>query len=78
MASISKIPDDKLLTRREAAEFLTLRGYPIKAATLARKASCGGGPRFVIFNRRALYRPADLLLWAEGATELPPSAPSFS
>jgi hypothetical protein len=56
---------DTLLTRRQAADALTTRGYPVSERTLSTKASRGGGPEFRHFGPRALYRWADLVAWAE-------------
>ncbi|MBS7789079.1 hypothetical protein KTR66_03675 [Roseococcus sp. SDR] len=56
---------DTLLIRKAAAEALTAAGFLIKPATLATKATRGGGPPFRTFNGRALYRWSDLLEWAE-------------
>ncbi len=52
---------DRLITEREAAEFL---GYSQKAL---QKWRCeGGGPRFVRVSRRSIrYRRRDLIAWAE-------------
>lgn len=55
---------DALLTRSEAAAALTEAGYPISRATLATKATRGGGPSYIRFNGRALYNRADLFTWA--------------
>jgi len=63
-------PDD-LLTRDCAAAGLTAAGYPTATATLATKASRGGGPLYRTYSGRALYRWADLLAWAEGRTSGP-------
>ena len=54
----------KLLTRREAAAFLTDLGYPIATATLAKLHCVGGGPTVVRWGFKPLYRPADLESWA--------------
>jgi hypothetical protein len=56
---------DDLLTRERTAAALTAFGYRIKEKTLATKASRGGGPIYQVFNRRALYRWADALAWAQ-------------
>jgi hypothetical protein len=53
-----------LLTRTEAARFLTEKKLRIAAATLAKKAVTGGGPPYIIWNRRALYDRSKLLGWA--------------
>ena len=54
----NSIPDkpDALLTRDRTAEALTEAGFPIKAKTLATKATRGGGPPFSKFGLRVLYR----------------------
>lgn len=63
---MATIPDpDTLLTRRPAAAALTAAGYPTAPATLARKASVGGGPVYRRYGPRVVYRWADLLAWAE-------------
>lgn len=60
------MPEDfeRGLRRKEAAAFLTNRGYPTAAATLAKLACTGGGPEFVSYGRIPLYAPAKLLEWA--------------
>ena len=60
------IPDtlDALLTRGRTAEALTEAGFPVKAKTLATKATRGGGPPFSKFGLRVLYRWDDALTWA--------------
>jgi hypothetical protein len=62
------IPDtpDLLLTRERTAEALTEAGFPVKARTLATKATRGGGPPYRKFGLRVLYRWSDALAWAEG------------
>jgi hypothetical protein len=59
------------MDRRQAADFLTARGYRTAPATLAKLASIGGGPIFESFGRKPLYREADLLAWAEARTSGP-------
>jgi hypothetical protein len=56
---------DALLRRSQAAEALTARGYPTSPATLATKATRGGGPAYRLFGRVPLYRWADCTAWAE-------------
>lgn len=53
------------LTRAEAAAFLTDNGYPTGKGTLQKIASTGGGPPYRIFGNRALYKPEDLIAWAQ-------------
>lgn len=62
---------DTRLSRRDTAEALTAAGYPISAATLASMATRGGGPEYVLFNGRVLYRFGDALDWAEARTSAP-------
>ena len=59
------------LDRRQAAAFLTARGYRTAPATLAKLACIGGGPTFESFGRKPLYREADLLVWARAKTTGP-------
>lgn len=68
------VPHDPnaLLTRERAASALTALGYTISPKTLAGMATRGGGPPYVRFGRRALYRWADVLDWARAKTS-PPS-----
>ena len=56
----------KRLTRREASEYLTERGFRISANPLEKKASLREGPTYAIFGNRALYTADDLDSWAEG------------
>jgi hypothetical protein len=63
--SNSNAPEsDALLTRDQTAIALTAAGFPIKAKTLATKATRGGGPPFQRFGLRPLYRWDDALKWA--------------
>lgn len=62
---------DALLTRDQTAAALTNAGYPVKAKTLATKATRGGGPPYRLFGTRPLYRWVDALAWAEARTGLP-------
>lgn len=70
---MSVIPDEpeRLLTRRATAAALTEAGYPTSPATLATKATRGGGPPFVKYGARALYRWEDALAWARRRTSAP-------
>ena len=62
---------DRLFDRKQAASFLTERGYRTAVATLAKLACIGGGPTFESFGRRPLYRETDLLAWAQARTTGP-------
>src|ERR1019366_9733299 len=72
------IPDtlDALLTRGRTAEALTEAGFPVKAKTLATKATRGGGPPFSKVGPRVIYRWDDALSWAEGRLTAPHCSPS--
>ena len=67
------IPEDPnaLLTRPKTADALSEAGFPVKEATLATKATRGGGPPYQKFGARALYRWGDALLWAKGRLSAP-------
>lgn len=53
-------PEDRLYTRKEAARYLTQRGLPISAQTLARKFCEGTGPACQHVGHRAMYRKSAL------------------
>jgi hypothetical protein len=55
----------KRLNRIEAANYCTEKGYATSPATLATKASRGGGPVFSYFGARPVYDPEDLDRWIE-------------
>lgn len=59
------ISEVRYLSRAEAAEFLSERGYKTAPATLAKRAVVGGGPPFVSWGRKPLYDPEALLEWAQ-------------
>jgi hypothetical protein len=58
--------EDKLLGRADTAKALTDAGFRVSPATLATKATRGGGPQYRLFGRRPLYRWGDALEWARG------------
>jgi hypothetical protein len=62
--SVPQDPETQL-TRERTAAALTAAGYPVKAKTLATKATRGGGPPYRLFGPRALYRWGDVLAWAQ-------------
>lgn len=68
-------PQPIRLTRQELAEALTKAGYPISKATLATKASRGGGPVFQRFGNRVLYDLDKALAWARTQLVDVPSKP---
>jgi hypothetical protein len=59
---------ERRLTRREAAAFLSARGYRVAENTLMKYATVGGGPVYEKFGRRALYTESTLLAWAASKT----------
>jgi hypothetical protein len=72
-------PDpDALLTRRQAASALTDAGYPTAAATLATKATRGGGPPFSKYGPKTIYRWGDALTWARNRLTPPRNSTSES
>jgi hypothetical protein len=74
---IPKHPNVRL-TRRKTADALTEAGFPVKSATLATKATRGGGPPYQKFGTRVLYCWADALLWAEARLSAPRRSTSVS
>jgi hypothetical protein len=50
---------------------LTAAGYPVRAKTLATKATRGGGPRYRLFGSRPLYGWGDALDWARARLSEP-------
>jgi hypothetical protein len=64
------------LDEREAARFLSERGYKMAPATLATKRSRGGGPRFRRFGPRIIYEPSELLEWAGSLLSEPAASTS--
>jgi hypothetical protein len=56
------------LTRKQAPLFLTDQGYPIKGRQFEKAALPGAADPPVVdrwFGGRALYKPEDLIAWAE-------------
>jgi hypothetical protein len=53
-----------LLSRTQAAQFLTERGFTTASSTLARLACQGGGPPIIKYGRWARYDQDELLRWA--------------
>lgn len=72
------IPDnpDTMLTRDAVANALTAAGFPISAATLATKATRGGGPPYQLFGRRPLYSWGGSLAWAKARLSPPVTSSS--
>lgn len=69
--AITPTGPDTRLTRVLAAEALTTSGFPVSPATLATKATRGGGPPFQRFGRVPLYRWGDCLDWAHSRLSEP-------
>jgi hypothetical protein len=65
------IDPEARLTRTAVAAALTAKGFPVRAATLATKATRGGGPPYQLFGARPLYRWADALEWAQSRLSPP-------
>jgi hypothetical protein len=62
---------DQLLTRNELAAALTEQGFPTSPATLATRATRGGGPVFQKYGPRVLYRWGSGLDWAKSRLSAP-------
>jgi hypothetical protein len=77
MAMNTAMPDlGALLSRHALSKALADRGFPVPLASLATMASRGGGPPFMRFGTRVLYRWADALAWAQGRLRGPMSSTS--
>ena len=68
---VSSRDPDALLTRKDCAQALTASGFPVSFATLATKATRGGGPPYQLFGPRPLYRWGDALDWAQSRLSPP-------
>ena len=73
---MSEYSPDAMLPRDQVAAALRSRGFPVTRATLATKATRGGGPVYRKFGRVPLYRWADALAWAEGQMSAPRASTS--
>ena len=49
----------------QAADFLAQRGLGVARTTLAKLRCLGGGPPFHRYGRKILYRPDEILEWAD-------------
>jgi hypothetical protein len=67
---------NSLLTRDAVAAALTDAGFPVTCATLATKATRGGGPPFRLFGRRPLYEWGAALAWAKSRLSEPATTSS--
>ena len=76
MANVVPNSPDALLRRGHTAEALKAEGFPITEATLATKATRGGGPPYRSFGRTVLYRWGDALEWAQSRLSAPRSSTS--
>jgi hypothetical protein len=72
--------EEKLFTRKQAAQYITERYFPCAVATLAKGAVYGSGPLYKKAGQIALYSPPRLDEWArsrigdeiQSTAELPP------
>lgn len=58
---------ERLLTRKQLAEFLTDHGYPIGRGTIQKMCSPGintGPPTAAMWGRFPMHRPSEALEWA--------------
>lgn len=54
-----------MLSRKEAADYITTNHFPVTAKTLATYASDGVGPPYRVIGGSARYRPGDIDAWVE-------------
>lgn len=73
MEKVIVVPTDPetRLTRSETAEALSAIGFKTTKATLATKATRGGGPVYQLFGKKPVYRWADALDWAHSKLSAP-------
>lgn len=71
IAGIAPTDPEALLTREMTSRALTEVGFPVATKTLATKATRGGGPPYMLFSNRALYRWGDALAWARAELTAP-------
>jgi hypothetical protein len=65
-------PNERLLRRSEAAEYLTKqKGCPTSKSKLDKLACLGGGPEMQFYGRWPLYRIPALDRWAEAQLSVP-------
>jgi hypothetical protein len=70
--SHAKPADDALLTRRQAAQFVTDSGFPLAFSTLSKLCALGDGPPVARWwGRRPLYSLRELKAWAETRSTKP-------
>ena len=55
--------NDRPMEARAASAYLAEQGFPLAEATLAKYRTIGGGPAFLRYGRRILYRPSALNDW---------------
>ena len=65
-ATVNLLDNDKPLPPPAASALLDSMGFPHAVGTLAQKRVHGGGPQYVKFGRRVLYKPSALREWIEG------------
>lgn len=69
---MTAIPEDRLMTRPEYCATLEQEtGIKVSPATLATKATRGGGPPYVKVGARAMIRWGDGLAWAKSRVSKP-------
>jgi hypothetical protein len=68
--------DNRLLRRKDAADYLRVRYGFGSHKTLAKLASTGGGPCYRKAGRLPLYAPADLDAWARRKLSAPVNSTS--
>lgn len=57
------LPKEVYISRRQAAEYIRLCGFSCSYRTLAKMACVGGGPKYHVFGRMAVYLESDLEAW---------------
>ena len=55
--------NDRPIDPRAASAYLAACGFRLAEATMAKYRTLGGGPAFLRYGRRILYRPSALNAW---------------
>jgi hypothetical protein len=60
--------DDRPMDAHAASAHLAGQGFPLAVATMSKLRVTGGGPTFIRYGRRILYRPSALDAWVATRT----------
>ena len=64
----SVVSHDRPLDTAQTSAMLAEMGFPLAPSTLEHKRVQGGGPEFIKFGRKVLYRPSAIRAWLAAQT----------